>query len=501
MTVARNRDANKLRGNVMSYLQKTLLTLTTAAVAGATLIGAPAGMWLTARRAQAATVSTPVVSTPAVATPNAPMALPDFSTLVEQYGPAVVNITVTGHVKTQYAPGLRDDDPFSQFFRGFSFPQPRDTPIRGEGSGFIVRADGIVLTNAHVVDNAQQVTVKLTDSREFTAKVLGTDKQSDVAVLRIDAKNLPTVRLGHDTDLKVGQWVVAIGAPFGFDNTVTAGIVSAKQRMLPSSGYVPFIQTDVPINPGNSGGPLFNLKGEVVGINSQIYSGSGGYQGISFAIPIDVAMQVSKQIETKGRVAHGKLGVTAQPVNQALADTFQLDKPRGALVSSVDPEGPAAKSGLQAGDVILEVNGKPIQRSDELPMLIAQSEPGSVAHLTVWRDRSRRSVDVKLGDMEGARVADNDERSTASGKLGIAVRPLTPEEHEQIDSEAGLLVQRASGAAALAGIEAGDVVLNANGKPVKSVEQLRSIVEKSGRHVALLVQRGNARIFVPVALG
>src|SRR5882724_5927363 len=276
---------------VMSLSKKSVATLTAAGVIGAAVVGVPSA-WLFGHYAEAATnPQVAPISTPLSTSAQASLALPDFSGLVDKYGPAVVNITVTGQVKTSGVPkgwnfAPDQNDPFSQFFRGIPIPQPRDTPMHGEGSGFIVRADGIVLTNAHVVDDAQQVTVKLTDKRELTAKVLGSDKQSDVAVLKIEAKDLPTVRLGHDADLKVGQWVVAIGAPFGFDNSVTAGIVSAKQRSLPDSGYVPFIQTDVPINPGNSGGPLFNLSDEVIGINSQIYSRTGGFQGLSFAIPI-----------------------------------------------------------------------------------------------------------------------------------------------------------------------------------------------------------------------
>ncbi|HYM35539.1 MAG TPA: PDZ domain-containing protein, partial [Steroidobacteraceae bacterium] len=265
--------------------------------------------------------------------------------------------------------------------------------------------------------------------------------------------------------------------------------------------YVPFIQTDVPINPGNSGGPLFDLNGNVVGINSQIYSRSGGYQGVSFAIPIDVAMNVSNQIQAHGHVAHGKLGVTIQEVNASLADTFGLDKPRGALVSSVDESGPAGRAGVKTGDVILSVNGKAISQSTELPIMIAESEPGSTATLKVWRDKSEHAVSVKLGDMNDEKVAANDEDSGSHGKLGISVRPLTPDEREQINAKSGLVVEQSTGRAAEAGIQSGDIVLSANGTPVKNVDELRHIVDKAGRHIALLVQRGDSRIFVPITLG
>lgn len=481
----------------MKFTKKTLLSMVATASVGALVMSVSSG-WLISQYTQAATLAEPPH-----AAERTPMALPDFTSLVDQYGAAVVNITVTGHARADMrtnGPALDPDNPLSQFFQDNPNIRQRETPMRGEGSGFIVNADGIVLTNAHVVDGAQQVTVKLTDKREFTAKVLGSDKQSDVAVLKIDAKNLPTVRLGHDTSLRVGQWVVAIGAPFGFDNTVTAGIVSAKKRVLPDSGYVPFIQTDVPINPGNSGGPLFNLNGEVIGINSQIYSSTGGYQGLSFAIPIDVAMDVSGQIQAHGHVAHGRLGVAIQEVNQALADTFGLDKPEGALVVSVDAEGPAGHVGIKSGDVILAINGKNVAQSSELPMLVAQSEPGTIARLKVWRDHSEQSINVKLGDINGEQIAASNDPG-AHGKLGISVRPLSPEEGEQINAKGGLLVEDASGPAAVAGIESGDIVLAVNGSSVSSVDELRKIVAKAKDHIALLVQRGDSRIFIPVTLG
>src|SRR6202034_3027317 len=279
--------------------------------------------------------------------------------------------------------------PFAPFFRGFGFQTPRPEPMHGEGSGFIIRADGVIMTNAHVVSGASEVTVRLTDRREFTAKVLGTDPKSDIAVIKINAHDLPTVKLGDSRGLKVGEWVLAIGAPFGFENSATAGIVSAKGRTL-DSGYVPFIQTDVPITPGNSGGPLFNMRGEVVGINSQIYSRSGGFMGVSFSIPIDVALKVSNQLETTGHVSRGKLGVVIQDVNQGLADSFGLPQPEGALVSSVEKGGPAAQAGIEPGDVILKMNGEIVGRSTELPVEIAEQAPGATVSLEVWRNHSTR---------------------------------------------------------------------------------------------------------------
>ncbi len=350
-------------------------------------------------------------------------------------------------------------------------------------------------------DDAQKVTVKLTDRREFEAKVIGSDAKSDVAVLKIDAHDLPVVKLGDPRGLQVGEWVVAIGSPFGFENSVTAGIVSAKGRTLPDDSYVPFIQTDVAVNPGNSGGPLFNLRGEVVGINSQIYSRSGGYQGLSFAIPIDVAMNVGKQLQAKGHVTRGKLGVGIQDVDQALAESFGLDVPRGALVSSVEKGGPAEKAGLKEGDVILGFDGQAIDSAGQLPSAVAATDPGKAVALQVWRERAAREFSVKLGQMtDDDEVAANDD-GASSGRLGMQVRPLSPEERQQTDLSSGLLVEDVDGAAAEAGVRPGDIVIAANGTSVKSVEQLRSVISGSKNHVALLVQRGDARVFVPVDLG
>jgi serine protease Do len=474
-----------------------------AAALGAAVVALPAGalyLYGSGRTAEAAGSPAVVASAPAPSAAPVVTGLPDFRQLVQAYGPAVVNVSVRANVKTgshrRLPPGMDEDNPLFQFM-----PPGNGVPMRGEGSGFIVSADGIILTNAHVVDDAQKVTVKLTDRREFEAKVIGSDAKSDVAVLKIDAQNLPVVRLGDPRSLQVGEWVVAIGSPFGLENTVTAGIVSAKGRSLPDDTYVPFIQTDVAVNPGNSGGPLFNLRGEVVGINSQIYSRSGGYQGLSFAIPIDVAMNVSKQLQAHGHVTRGKLGVGIQDVDQALADSFGLDVPRGALVSSVEKGGPAAMAGLREGAVILNFDGQAIDSAGQLPAAVAASDPGKAVALQVWRDRATREVSVELGQTnEGEKVAASAD-GTAAGRLGMMVRPLSPEEKQQTELGDGLVVEDVEGAAAEAGVRPGDIVIAANGTSVKSVEQLRSVVSGSKSHVALLVQRGDARVFVPIELG
>jgi serine protease Do len=351
-----------------------------------------------------------------------------------------------------------------------------------------------------VVNGASEVTVRMTDRREYTAKVIGVDTKSDIAMIKIKANDLPTVKIGDSRSLRVGEWVLAIGAPFGFENSATAGIVSAKGRTL-DSGYVPFIQTDVPINPGNSGGPLFNMRGEVVGINSQIYSRSGGYMGVSFSIPIDVAMQVGQQLQSTGHVTRGKLGVVIQNVTQGLADSFGLPQPEGALVSSVEKGGPAEHAGVEPGDVILKLNGQPLKDSTELPVQIAAIAPGTSVDLELWREHATRNVSVKLGAVDDQRTASNEGAHNDGGKLGLAVRPLTEQEQHQGNVKGGLVVERASGPAAEAGIQPGDVVLAANGAPINSAEDLRGAVEKSKGHIALLIQRGDSRLFVPVRVG
>jgi serine protease Do len=448
---------------------------------------------------------------PAVAPEGSPMAaaaLPNFASLVESYGPAVVNVSTIRRAQAVGGRGgISPDDPLYEFFRQFGFGDPGgQVPApRGEGSGFIISGDGYILTNAHVVADASDVTVRTTDRREYSAKVVGVDPRTDVAVLKIDASKLPVVKIGSPEGLRAGQWVVAIGSPFGFENSVTAGIVSATARSLPGdpeSGYTQFIQTDVAVNPGNSGGPLFNLRGEVVGINSQIYSRTGGYQGVSFAVPIDVAMNVKEQLVANGRVQRGKIGVTIQEVNQTLADSFQLSRPRGALVSQVEAGGPADDAGLKPGDVILSVNDKEIERSGELPAIIANIEPGDEASLTIWRDKSEKKVRIEVGELEDQRRVARLEGDTGAdtGKLGLAVRPLTGEERAALDTSGRLVVEGAEGPAALAGVQPGDVLIAVNGAPIESVGEFRKAVDASRKSVALLIQRGRTQIFVPVRI-
>lgn len=433
--------------------------------------------------------------------------MPDFSQITARYGPSVVNISVVGTTKVANQnplAGMDPDDPFFQFFRRFQPDQrgPQSQTMRAEGSGFIVSPDGIILTNAHVVKDAKEVTVKLTDRREFRAKVLGADPKTDVAVLKVDAHDLPVVAIGSPKDMNVGEWVLAIGSPFGFENSVTAGVVSAKGRSLPDDSAVPFIQTDVAVNPGNSGGPLFNARGEVVGINSQIYSRTGGYQGVSFAIPIDLASRIKDQIVAHGKVEHARLGVAVQEVNQTLADSFGLDKPAGALVSSVEKGGPADKAGLQPGDVIRSAGGEPIVSSGDLPALIGRANPGDTVRLDIWRKGAAHELTARLGGADDKAEKTADAGSGAQqGRLGLALRPLQPGERQQAGVEGGLLIEDSSGPAASAGVEAGDVLLSVNGTPVASVEQVRAVVAKSGKSVALLIQRDGDKIFVPVRLG
>ncbi|OEZ55422.1 DegQ family serine endoprotease [Duganella sp. HH105] len=460
-----------------------------------------------------AQAAAPQAGTP-VAVPAPTIALPDFSVIAAHNGPAVVNISVTGSTKTAYDGGEQTgradpfaDDPFYEFFRRFQGPQQRggqrSVPTHGLGSGFIISADGIILTNAHVVRDASEVVVKLTDRREFRAKVLGSDPKSDVAVLKIDAKNLPVVPLAKGNDLKVGEWVLAIGSPYGLDNTVTAGVVSAKGRSLPD-GNVPFIQTDVAVNPGNSGGPLFNTRGEVVGINSQIYSQTGGYQGLSFAIPIDVAGKIKDQIVSTGKVTHAKLGVTVQEINQGFADSFNLATPEGALVSNIEKGGPGDKAGLKPGDVIRTLNGAKIVSSGDLPAMVSLATPGDKVTIEVWRQGKLETLKATLGnasDKVAAADGDRPDQASAKLKLGLSLRPLESIEKRQSGIPNGLLIEDARGAAANAGVQPGDVLLSVNGRPVNTIEQVRDVVDKSGKSVALLIQRGDDKIFIPVRLG
>ncbi|HKZ72491.1 MAG TPA: DegQ family serine endoprotease [Steroidobacteraceae bacterium] len=475
----------------------------------------------TAQNAGPPTAAPPVAAPQTATRQDLARALPDFAPLVEQVGPAVVNVEVTQRAQSAVdpgAPGVSPDDPLYEFFRRFGIPNPRGNggggggapPLRGAGSGFIVSPDGYILTNAHVVDEADEVTVRLTDRREFTAKVIGSDPRTDVAVIKIEGRNLPYVRFGDPRQLKPGEWVLAIGSPFGFENSATAGIVSATSRSLPNEGsnYVPFIQTDVAVNPGNSGGPLFNLDGEVVGINSQIFSRTGGYMGLSFAIPIDIADDVRNQLVKTGRVSRGRIGVQIQEVNARHAESFGLDRPRGALIARVEEGSPGEKAGLREGDVIVGVNGQAIERSGDLPTAIFRHKPGSEAKLRVWRDRKERDVTVRIGELDEPRATRTANRAGRSGsqgmeapQLGLSVRPLQPEEKAQIETKGNIVVEQVSGPAADAGLQPGDIVLGVNGRPIKTVEELRDAATKSGKAVSLLIQRDDNQLFVPLRLG
>jgi serine protease Do len=451
---------------------------------------------------------------PAVIALCAPLAaaaqvvLPDFAELAERQGPAVVNVSTTSTARGQQAlPPGAEEDPFFDFFRRFGPPQPREYEARSLGSGFIISNDGYILTNAHVVDAADEITVRLTDKREFKAKVVGVDKRTDVAVLKIDAGSLPVVAIGDPSKLRVGEWVIAIGSPFGFDNTVTAGIVSAKGRSLPQENFVPFIQTDVAINPGNSGGPLFNLKGEVVGINSMIFSRTGGFMGVSFAIPIDVAVDVAKQLQTTGRVSRGRIGVVIQEVTKELADSFGLPRAGGALVNSVEKGGPADKAGIQASDVILKFDNKEIESSNELPRIVASTRPGSKVPVQVWRKGERKELQISVGETPDERGSRRQQGKKPAGetlgKLGLTVTEVSVDQRKELNVSGGVLVENAEGVAARAGIRRGDVILAVNNQEVKSVEEFTRLVAPTDkvRTVALLVRRGEGSIYVPLRIG
>ncbi len=433
--------------------------------------------------------------------------LPDFSGLVADNGAAVVNISVVEKAqKFGNAADDGDDDSMSQFFHHFQQPGPEHMPpSRGIGSGFIITPDGYVLTNAHVVADASEVTVKLTDRREFRAKVIGVDKRSDVALIKIPANGLPTLRFGDPARIRPGQWAIAIGSPFGFENSVTAGVISAVGRPLPDdsgSSFVTFIQTDAAVNPGNSGGPLFNLDGQVIGINSQIYSRTGGYMGMSFAIPIDVALNVKDQLMRTGKVSRSRIGVAVQDIGQQLAQTFGLATPHGALISAVEPQSPGEHAGLKPGDVITSVNGRSIDHSYDLPEVISQLAPGSEARLGVWHDRKATQVTVKTVLLEdapsqSARVGSADD----GGKLGLAIRPLDPSEQQELHTRGRLVVEDVTGPALAAGLQAGDVVLGVNGSGVSTIAELKREVARAGRTLALLIQREDAQIYIPIDLG
>jgi len=495
----------------MSAEQKSRLALAgTALFAIGGVAGFAAPTILKARTASPdAAVLQPVAAGDArAAEPVAQMTVPNYRAIVARNQAAVVGITTASIINANgpelpegISPfGGGDEDPFFPFFRNMP-RHPRGGLARAQGSGFIIASDGVILTNAHVVDGAKEVTVKLSDHREFKAKVLGSDKTSDIAVLKIDARDLPTVRVGNSDQIAVGDYVLAIGQPFGLEETATAGIVSAKGRSLPGDGYVPFIQTDAAVNPGNSGGPLFDSSGSVIGINAQIYSNSGGYQGVAFAIPINVAVQIKDQIMKTGRVEHAQLGVEVQTLDQSLANSFHLNAPNGALVSRVDPDSAAARAGLRAGDVILKYNDINIGDAGQLAASVGMSAPGSKAQLEIWRDGRRMTREVTIGTAGTGVLARADAGGASEhGKLGLSVRPLDRDERQQAGVEGGLVVERAQGPAAEAGIQPGDVVLSVDGKAVASVEQLRKLVQTHDRGVALLIQRGDSRIFVPVRL-
>ena len=503
-----------LRMNKAAWAAAGIFTV--GAVTGLTapeLLRTAAAPQTVASAVSAATTAASVA--PSAGAPIPLMTAPNYRAIVAQNQAAVVGISIVGEQKVASHGNPRggspfggggDNDPFSFFFRNMPRgPNGGDgtVPVRAQGSGFIVSSDGLILSNAHVVENANEVTVKLSDHREFKAKVLGSDKTSDIAVLKIDAKGLPAVRIGNSEQLSVGDYVLAIGQPFGLEETATAGIVSATSRALPGDGYVPFIQTDAAVNPGNSGGPLFDSSGAVVGINSQIYSNSGGYQGVSFAIPINLAKQVQEQIVKTGKVAHGRLGVHVQAVDQSLADSFGLDSPAGALVSSVEPGSAAADAGLKAGDVILDYNGAPVRDSAALSMRVNVTPPGEKVMLNVWREGKKMTLTAKIrsADEQVASADDHTGGSASAATLGLTVRPLTREEREQVGVTTGLVVENAEGKAAQAGIQEGDVLLGVDGTPVESVAQLRKLVQEKHKRAALLIQRGDDRLFVPIALG
>ena len=450
-------------------------------------------------------------ATPAVASGLAPQAtvattqLPDFVQLVEKYGKGVVNISTVREARVvEGADPFGFDERHAEIFRRFGFPfpfggGPRQEPERrGTGSGFIISADGLILTNHHVVEGADEIKVRLTDNREFTGKVLGSDAKTDIAVVKIDAKDLPYLTMGNSDELKVGEWVAAIGSPFGLDNTVTSGIVSAKSRKLPSDQYVPFIQTDVAVNPGNSGGPLFNMKGEVVGINSQIFSTSGGFMGLSFAIPSNLAMQIKDQLVKNGKVTRGRIGVVIQSVTQDLAESFGMKTPKGAIVSQVEKDGPAAKAGLQEGDIITAVNGRAIDDSVDMPVIIGSMAPGSIAKLSIIRNNKDMTLDVKVEEAPNESASSNASKTAAANKLGLTVRPLNDEEKASAETE-GLLVTESTGAARKAGIREGDIIVNVNGVKIKKTDDLARVLEKN-KNLRVLVQRRDGRIFIPVRL-
>ena len=437
--------------------------------------------------------------------------LPNFTELVEREGHAVVNISTVqapsmGSRAIPGMPNIPEDDPFFEFFRRYAPPHgmPKDFESKSLGSGFIISSDGYILTNTHLVDAADEINVKLTDKREFRAKLIGADRRTDIALLKIDATGLPKVTQGDPEKLKVGEWVVAIGAPFGFENSVTAGIVSAKGRSLAQENFVPFIQTDVAINPGNSGGPLFNMKGEVVGINSQIYSRTGGFMGLSFAIPIDVATDISNQLIASGKVSRGRIGVLIQEVTKELAESFGLPKPSGALVASVQKGGPAEKAGVEPRDVILKFDGKTVTSSGDLPRIVGATKPGAKVQMQVWRNGATKDITITVDELPadekpGARGGKRGKAPDTSNRIGLSLSELTAEQKKQLEVDNGLLVEdMAPGIAARAGVRPGDVILSINNQDVKTVDDFNQLLNKvpKGRNIALLIRRGDTTTFI-----
>jgi len=444
--------------------------------------------------------------------------LPDFTELYERQGPAVVSIDVTQTVRRNpRMPELSEDDPFYEFFRRFGqIPRrgpERDFESQSTGSGFILSGDGYIVTNAHVVDDATEVLVRLTDRREFKAKVIGADKRSDIALLKIEARDLPKVTIGDPDKLKVGEWVVAIGKPFGLENTMTAGIVSAKGRDLPQENLVPFIQTDVAINPGNSGGPLFNLRGEVVGINSLIFSRTGGYMGLAFAVPIDIAMNTVKQLQEKGRVTRGRIGVQIQEVTKEAAEAFGLKSAMGALVNSVERDGPAAKAGVESGDIIIKVDNRDVRSSNDLPRIITAVRPGTSVKLTVWRKGTTKEIAVTVAEMpQDIASAQPRRNSTPAPKekgkpnrMGLVLSDLTDEQKKELDLKSGVLIEDISGVVR-GNVQAGDVITaiiqRGQATEAKSVTQINDLLAKleKGAPVTFQLRRGEAQFFATLRL-
>ncbi len=443
--------------------------------------------------------------------------LPNFTNLVEKHSAAVVNISTvqkqhsgSDQIFQEMLPNIPKDSPFYEFFRRHMqpFSSPRRAQPRSMGSGFIISKDGYILTNAHVVESVEEITVKLNDKREFEAKVIGTDAKTDIALIKVKANNLPIITKGNPDKLKVGEWVLAIGSPFGFEHSVTAGIVSAKGRSLAQENFVPFIQTDVAINPGNSGGPLFNMAGEVVGINSQIYSRTGGFMGLSFAIPIDVATEIADQLKVSGKITRGRIGVMIQELTKELAESFGLSNSNGALVVSIQKDSPAEKAGVEVSDVILNFDGKEVDSSADLPRIVGNTKPGSKVSMQVWRDGKIKKISITVGEIPSeeniiSSDAEPDSSAKHANRIGLVLSELTHDQKKQLEVNTGLLVEDVrAGIAESAGILPGDVILGLNNKDVKNVKQFNNLLEEAepGRNIALLIRRGEMTTFITLKI-